>query len=226
MRRAVLRPRPTASSGTGNAVRRAAPACDLDDRVADCSPRPICQQARNKVQARPPFSSGAPTRLAGRSPGRRGGRGRRSAPRPGRARRVRRAPRLAVAAATGGGGGAEDGDTAHGTRACGGTHLSKSKQLAGRRAVVSSGQQTLSPITDRESFGKVPGVLHGRPLLADEPERRRAALPRQPDGDDPAADRVPPPGRCSARRPPLIVTPELRGAPRTAAPSFQVPLLL
>ena len=123
-----------------------------------------------------------------------------------------------MAAATGGGGGAEDGDTAHGTRACGGTHLSKSKQLAGRRAVVSSGQQTLSPRTDRKSFGKVPGVLHGRPLLADEPERRRAALPSPPEEDDQALTEV------HARSGPLVLDltdgrdPRLDGVSNTVHP--------
>jgi len=59
-----------------------------------------------------------------------------------------------VAAAPGGGGGGVDGDTA------GGTHLSKSKQLAGRRGAVSSGQQTLSPRTDgeRNNVQRVDGI--------------------------------------------------------------------
>ena len=95
------------------------------------------------------------------------------------------------------------------------------------------GKHTVSPRTERESSGEVSGVLYGRRALADEPEQRRAALPRPPDGDDRAADgprpiwaaRVisngrqgPRGGRCFKYRPPpgrplLIVTPELRGAP-------------
>jgi len=92
-----------------------------------------------------------------------------------------------VAAAPGGGGGGVDGDTA------GGTHLSKSKQLAGRRGAVSSGQQTLSPRTDGESSRKVSGILDGRRALADEPARRRAALPCVPDLKDRVVDRSPRP---------------------------------
>ena len=46
---------------------------------------------------------------------------------------------------------------------------------------VSPGQHMLSPRTDRESSGKVPGVLDARRALADGPERRRVELPRPPD---------------------------------------------
>ena len=87
----------------------------------------------------------------------------------------------------GGGGGGVDGDTA------GGTHLYKSKQLAGRRGAISSGQQTLSPRTDGESSRKVSGILDGRRALADEPARRRVALPCPPEEDDGAADQSPRP---------------------------------
>ena len=58
---------------------------------------------------------------------------------------------------------------------------------------LSPGQHTVSPRTVCESSGEVSGVLYGRRALADEPERRRAALPRPPDGDDRAADRGPRP---------------------------------
>ena len=131
-------------------------------------------QARNRAQ--PPRPLAAARRLTSRrtEPGRRGGCVRRSAPCPPRPHaqgetsgatccaglpRGRRPAALAKTA------------TRHAAR----THLSKSKQLAGRRAVVFSGQQTLSPRTDRESSVKVPGVLDGRRA----PRRRARATPRR-----------------------------------------------
>ena len=53
--------------------------------------------------------------------------------------------------------------------------------MPGRQGVVSPGQQTLSPRTDRDSSGKVLGVLDARRALADEPERRRVELPHPLD---------------------------------------------
>jgi len=109
----------------------------------------------------------------------------------------------------------------------------------------------LSPRTDRESSGKVPGVLDARRALADGPERRRVELPRPPDEEsrmnepmtnvhdrsgplvlhltDGRASRG---GQCFKYRPPpvlvpLTVRPWSAGRPpplhpRTAASSVQV----
>ena len=49
-------------------------------------------------------------------------------------------------------------------------------------AVSVGAYHVLHPRTERESSGKVPGVLDGRRALADEPERRAPALPDEGRG--------------------------------------------
>ena len=126
--------------------------------------------------------------LAGRNHGRRGSRGRLSALCPPRPRTQ----------------GETSGATCCGSRpgrrlprwhggTASGTHLAKSKLAwpPGRRLLGPADAFALNGARElRRGFG----VLDGRRALADEPERRRAAFPRQPaDEDEPDADRGPRP---------------------------------